>query len=111
MAAKLGRRTDARRMLFRSLLTSLFDRERIVTTEAKAREVRSLAERLITVARRGDLNARREVLRWLLDEGVAKKLCDQIAPRYADRQGGYTRVTKLERRRGDGAPLALLELV
>ena len=107
---KLGRDSIARKALFRSLLTSFFAHERIETTEAKAKEVSGLAEKMITLAKKGDLHARRQVLVWV-DEEVTKKLFDTIAPKYAERQGGYTRVLKLGPRRGDAAPMAILELV
>ncbi|MBX6350124.1 MAG: 50S ribosomal protein L17 [Clostridia bacterium] len=109
--AKLGRPRDARRALFRSLITALFRHEAIVTTEAKAREVDRLAEKLITKAKAGDLHARRQAAAVLLDEDVLKKLFDTLAPRYAERPGGYTRILRLGPRRGDGAPLVRLELV
>ena len=107
---KLGRDSSARKALFRSLLTSFFAHERIETTEAKAKEVSGLPEKMITLAKKGDLHARRQVLVWV-DEEVTKKLFDTIAPKYAERQGGYTRVLKLGPRRGDAAPMAILELV
>ncbi|WP_346354694.1 50S ribosomal protein L17 [Azotosporobacter soli] len=108
---KLGRDSSARKALFRSILTSFFAYERIETTEAKAKEINGLAEKLITLAKRGDLHARRQVLSYLLDEEVVTKLFETIAPKYATRQGGYTRVLKLGPRRGDAAPMAILELV
>lgn len=109
--AKLGRTTDQRKALFRALATALFAHEKIETTEAKARELRSVAERLITTAKRNDLASRRRVLAYLTSEDVTKKLFEQIAPRYADRSGGYTRVYKIGPRRGDAAPMAVVELV
>ncbi|MBX6723121.1 MAG: 50S ribosomal protein L17 [Dactylosporangium sp.] len=109
--AKLGRPKDARRALFRSLVTALFANEAIVTTEAKAREVDAIAQKLITKAKRGDLHARRQAAAMLLDEDVLTKLFDTLGPRYAERQGGYTRKLKIGPRRGDGAPLVRLELV
>lgn len=108
---KLGRDSSARKALFRSMLTSLFQYERIETTEAKAKELRGFAEKMITLAKRGDLHARRQVLAFILDEDVVTKLFNEIAPKYADRQGGYTRVIKLGVRKGDAAPLAIIELV
>ena len=93
------------------VLTSFFQYERIETTEAKAKELRSLADQMVTLAKRGDLHARRQVLAYLMDESVVKKLFDTIAPKYADRQGGYTRVIKTGLRKGDAAPLAIIELV
>ena len=111
MYRKLGRDSSARKALFRGMLTSFFQYDRIETTEAKAKELRVLADQMITLAKRGDLHARRQVLAYLMDEDVVKKLFDEIAPKYADRQGGYTRVIKLGLRKGDAAPLALIELV
>jgi len=108
---KLGRDSGARKALFRNILTSFFAQGRIETTEAKAKEISGLAAKMITLAKRGDLHARRQVLSYLLDEAVVKKLFDEIAPKYKDRQGGYTRVLKLGPRRGDAAPMAILELV
>ncbi len=108
---KLGRDSSARKALFRSMLTSLFQYERIETTEAKAKEIRGLADKMITLAKRGDLHARRQVLAFIMDEEVVKKLFDTIAPKYAERPGGYTRVIKLGVRKGDAAPLAIIELV
>ena len=108
---KLGRDSSARRALFRNMLTSFFAYERIETTEAKAKEVSGLADKMITLAKRGDLHARRQVLSYLMDEEVVKKLFDSIAPKYQERHGGYTRVLKLGFRRGDAAPMAILELV
>ncbi|EGO65323.1 50S ribosomal protein L17 [Acetonema longum] len=108
---KLGRDSSARKALLRSILTSFFAHGRIETTEAKAKETASLADQMITLAKRGDLHARRQVLSFLMDEEVTKKLFDIIAPKYQERQGGYTRVLKLGPRRGDAAPMAILELV
>lgn len=108
---KLGRDSSARKALFRSVLTALFANERIETTEAKAKEISGLAEKMITLGKRGDLHARRQAVSYLQDEEVTKKLFDTIAPKYADRQGGYTRIMKLGPRRGDAAPMAILELV
>ncbi|WP_337290930.1 50S ribosomal protein L17 [Candidatus Methylomirabilis sp.] len=108
---KLGRTTAHREMLLRNLLTSLFHYEKIVTTEAKAKELRKLADKVVTLAKRGDLHARRQAAEVVLDEDVLKKLFDSIGSRFKDRNGGYTRMTKLEYRMGDGAPLAAMELV
>ncbi len=108
---RLGRTSSQRKALFRSLVTSLFREERIVTTEVKAKELRSIAEKLITKAKRGDLHARRQALAYVYDEEVVKKLFDEIAPRYAERNGGYTRIIKVGQRRGDAAETAILELV
>ena len=108
---KLGRDSSARKALFRSILTSFFKHERIETTEAKAKELSGLAEQLITLAKRGDLAARRQAIARLADEEVVRKLFDEIAAKYNDRQGGYTRILKIGPRRGDAAPMVILELV
>lgn len=109
--SKLGRSSAHRKALFRNMVTSLFAEERIETTETKAHEVKAIAEQMITLAKRGDLHARRQVLAYVMDESVVKKLFETIAPRYAERAGGYTRTVKLGPRRGDAAPMAVLELV
>ena len=111
MYRKLGRDSSARKALFRSVLTSFFRHGRIETTEAKAKEVSGLADQLITLAKRGDLAARRTAIARLYDEDVVRKLFSEIAEKYKDRQGGYTRILKLGPRRGDAAPMAVLELV
>lgn len=106
-----GRDTAHRRSMYRNLLTDLLRFERITTTEAKAKELRPMAERLITLGKRGDLHARRQVLGTLYDPRVVKHVFDEIAPRMATRPGGYLRITKLEPRKGDGAAMATIELV
>lgn len=108
---KLGRDSSARKALLRSIVTPLFQHERIETTEAKAKELRKMAEKMLTLAKRGDLHARRQVLAYLMDEDVVKKLFDEIAPKYKDRQGGYTRIIKKGPRQGDAAPIVIIELV
>ena len=108
---KLGRDSSARKALLRSIVTSLFQHERIEATEAKAKELRKMAEKMLTLAKRGDLHARRQVLAYLMDEDVVKKLFDEIAPKYKDRQGGYTRIIKTGFRKGDAAPMVIIELV
>jgi large subunit ribosomal protein L17 len=108
---KLGRVTAHRWALFRNLLTALFRHERITTTVAKAKAVRGLADHVVTLAKRESLHARRQVLALVPDETVVRKVFDTIAARYAERPGGYTRIIRAGQRRGDGAPLALLELV
>lgn len=108
---KLGRVTAHRWALFRNLLTALFTHERITTTEAKAKAVRRLADHMVTLAKREDLHARRQVLRLVPDTKAVKKLFDTIAARYTDRHGGYTRIIKAGHRVGDNASLVLLELV
>ena len=108
---KLGRTSSHRLALLRSLSTSLFKHERIRTTVPKARELRPFAERLITLARRDDLHARRQVIRQIADKDVVKKLFATLGPRFATRPGGYTRTMKLGPRQGDGAEMAFIELV
>tara|TARA_B100000686_G_scaffold313199_1_gene358340 strand:- start:12 stop:386 length:375 start_codon:yes stop_codon:yes gene_type:complete len=108
---KLGRRTDHREAMVNNLVSELFKRERITTTEAKAREVRGAAEKMITKGRRGTLNDRRLVATKLSDDSVVKKLFNEIGPRFANREGGYTRLLKLMQRKGDSASMALLEIV
>ena len=108
---RLSRSTGARKALFKNLLTDLFRNERIETTEVKAKVIRSQAEKMITMARRGDLSSRRRVYSQLNSTKVAKKLFEEIAKEYQDRKGGYTRIYKLGPRKGDAAPMALIELV
>ncbi len=108
---KLGRPTDHRLALFRNLVTDLLKHERIITTEAKAKEVRGLAERVITLGKRGDLSSRRRALGYVYDKAIVRKVFDELGPRYADRPGGYSRIVKLGARRGDGARMAQLELI
>jgi large subunit ribosomal protein L17 len=108
---RLGSGPDHQRLLLNTLAAQLFTHERINTTEAKAKALRPVAERMITFAKRGDLAARREVLKDIPDRDVVHKLFSEIAPRYAERPGGYTRILKLGPRKGDGAPMARIELV
>ena len=108
---KLQRTASHRRAMLRNLATSLFRYERIETTTAKAKDLRPYAERLITLARRGDLHARRLVARKIQDREVLGKLFDEISSRYAERPGGYTRILKLGNRKGDAAEISLIELV
>ncbi len=108
---KLGRPTDHRKAMLRNLVTSLLRNGKIETTETRAKETRRMAEKMITLAKRGDLHARRQVLAYVYDETVVKNLFDEIAPKYADRNGGYTRMLKLGPRRGDAAEVVILELV
>jgi len=108
---KLGRVTAHRWALFRNLLTALFRHEQVTTTVVKAKALRPLADRMVTLAKREELHARRQVLRLIVDAAVVRKLFDTIAARYADRRGGYTRIVRVGRRPGDGAPMAVLELV
>ncbi len=108
---KLGRRTQHRWAMFRNLLVALFRHERITTTEAKAKAVRGAAEHMITLAKRENLHARRQVLSMVPDTEVVHRLFDTVAARFADRPGGYTRIIKTGTRPGDAAPMVLLELV
>ena len=108
---KLGRTTAHRMSLLRNLSTSFFDKERISTTLPKAKELRPFAERLITLARRDDLHSRRMVARSIQNKAVVKKMFDTLGPRFAQRQGGYSRILKLGFRSGDGAEMAILELL
>jgi large subunit ribosomal protein L17 len=109
--ARLGGGPAHQKLILSNLATSLFEHGRITTTEAKARVLRPYAERLITKAKKGDLHNRRQVLRVIRDKGVVHALFEDIAPRYAERPGGYTRITKLGPRKGDNAPMAVIELV
>lgn len=107
----LGRDTAHRLSLYRNLVTDLLKYERITTTEAKAKEIRPMAERIITLGRRGDLHARRQAMKFVFDPRVVKKVFDDIGPRMASRPGGYLRITGMEPRKGDGAKMATIELV
>jgi len=108
---KLGRLTAHRLALFRNQLVSLFEHERIETTEAKAKALRPLADKVISLAKRESLHARRLVLGLVPNRTVVKKIFDSVAPRYADRRGGYTRLFRVGRRVGDGDPVGLIELI
>ncbi|GGC10130.1 50S ribosomal protein L17 [Cellulomonas carbonis] len=108
---RLGGGPAHERLILANLATSLFEHRRITTTETKAKRLRPLAERLITFAKRGDLAARRRVLATVKDKGVVHELFTEIAPAMAERQGGYTRITKIGPRKGDNAPMAVIELV
>ena len=108
---RLGHSPHHEKKLLANLATALFSEGKVETTLAKAKSVRPLAEKLITKARKGDLHSRRIVLRTIRDNAVVTKLFDEVAPEYAERPGGYTRITKLGPRRGDGAEMAVIELV
>ena len=108
---QLGRQTKHRRALFRNLVTSLLDQERIETTEAKAKEIRGFADRMITLGKEGTLPARRRALGFLRSKTVVSKLFDDVAARFKDRPGGYTRIIKTRRRVGDAAEMVAIELV
>jgi large subunit ribosomal protein L17 len=110
---KLGRTSAHRKAMLRNMVTTLLDLEKLETTDAKAKEVRSLAEKMVTLGKRGqeDLAARRQALSVIRSKKVVAKLFNEIGPRFADRPGGYTRIIKVDERRGDGAPLSIIQLV
>ncbi len=108
---RLGMRTSHRQAMLRNMVTALLDREAITTTDAKAKALRSLADKMITLGKRGDLHARRQALQVIRSKKVTRRLFEEIAPRYSDRQGGYVRVLKKGVRPGDGASLSVVELV
>ncbi|MCD6298123.1 MAG: 50S ribosomal protein L17 [Deltaproteobacteria bacterium] len=109
--SQLGRNTSHRKALLRNMVTSLFKHEQIVTTDAKAKALRPVAEKLITLAKRGDLHARRQALAYIQDKGVTHRLFDEVKDRYLDRQGGYLRIVKKGTRKGDGAPVSIIQLL
>ena len=108
---RLGRTTSHREAMFRNLVTSFLNHEKITTTDAKAKEIRSVAEKMITLGKRGDLHALRQAASYIREKSVVTKLFTTIAPRYKDRPGGYTRIVKLGNRLGDAAPISIIELV
>lgn len=108
---KLGRPTDQRKAMLRNLVTSFLEKGRIETTETRAKETQSLAEKMITLGKKNTLHSRRQALETITKEDVVTKVFSEIAPKYAERNGGYTRIYKLGPRRGDNAPMAILELV
>ncbi len=108
---KLGRTTSHREAMFRNMVTSLLKYEKITTTDAKARELRSIAEKMITLGKRGDLHARRQVLSFVRDKEVVGKLFNELSVRYRDWTGGYTRILKMGHRTGDNAPVSIIEFI
>ncbi len=108
---KLGRTASHRKAMFRNMVTSLIEEERVETTVAKAKEARRLVERMITFAKRGDLHARRQAGRVVRNNDALKKLFDDLGPRFAERPGGYTRIMKTGFRNGDNAPMSILEIL
>ena len=108
---KLGRTSDHRKAMLRAMVTYLFENGRIETTVTRAKEVRSLTEKMITIAKEPTLHNKRQVFAFVTKESVSKKLFDEIAPKYADRNGGYTRIIKTGARRGDAAEMAIIELL
>ena len=110
-ARKLGRASDHRKAMLRAMVTYLLENGQIETTVTRAKEVRSMAEKMITIAKTNDLHSKRQALAYITKEDVVKKLFDDIAPKYADRNGGYTRIVKIGPRRGDAAEMAVIKLV
>lgn len=108
---RLGRSTGHRRALYRNLVTDLLKHEKIITTEAKAKEVRGIAEKIITLGKKSGLHSYRQALSFVMDKKVTEKIFADLGPRYKERAGGYTRIVRLEPRLGDGAPMVQLELV
>ena len=108
---KLGRTSDHRKAMLRAMVTFLLENGKIETTVTRAKEVRIMAEKMITLGKEGSLHSKRQVFAYVTKEGVAKKLFDEIAPKYADKNGGYTRIVKIGPRRGDAAEMALIQLV
>lgn len=108
---RLGRTSSHRDAMLRNMVTSLLDQERIVTTVAKAKEARRVAEQMITLGKKGDLHARRQALAYIRSKSIVAKLFDQLSNQYAERKGGYTRIIRTGSRMGDAAPMAILELV
>ena len=110
-ARKLGRSTDHRKAMLRAMVTFLLENGKIETTVTRTKEVRAMAEKMITIAKANDLHSKRQVYSYITKETVAKKVMDEIAPKYADRNGGYTRIVKIGPRRGDAAEMAIIELI
>ena len=108
---KLGMVSSHRNLVLRNMTTDLLKHGKITTTETRAKEVKRMADKMITLGKRGDLHARRQALAYMMDETVVKNLFDEIAPKYAERNGGYTRIMRTSVRRGDSAELAIIELV
>ena len=108
---KLGRTSDHRNAMLRAMVTYLFENGKIETTVTRAKEVRSMAEKMVTLGKKEDLHSKRQVFSYITKETVAKKVIDEYGPKYADRNGGYTRIIKIGARRGDAAELAIIELV
>lgn len=108
---KLGRASDNRKAMLRAMVTYLFENGKVETTVTRAKEVRGMAEKMITLGKKDDLHSKRQIFSYITKEDVAKKVMDEIAPGYEDREGGYTRITRTGVRRGDAAPMAIIELV
>ncbi|MEA3424389.1 MAG: 50S ribosomal protein L17 [Bacillota bacterium] len=108
---KLGRKSSHRELMLRNMTTQLLQHGRITTTETRAKEIRKTVEKVITLGKKGDLHAQRQALSYLTSETVVKNLFDEIAPKYKDRNGGYTKIIKTAPRKGDSAPMAIIELL
>ncbi|MCD6582552.1 MAG: 50S ribosomal protein L17 [Desulfuromusa sp.] len=108
---RLGRKPDHRQHMMQNMVTSFFEHEKITTTVTRAKELRKLVDKMITLGKRGDLHARRQALQVIRDQKIVAKLFEMIAPRYSERPGGYTRIIRLENRQGDNAPMVIFELV
>ena len=108
---KLGRNSSHRKAMFRNMVTSLFKHEQLETTDTKAKGLRPVVEKMITLAKRGDLHARRQALSYMKDKTVTHKMFEELKDRYLDRQGGYVRIVKKGNRRGDGAPVSIIQLL
>ena len=108
---KLGRNSSHRKAMFRNMVTSLFKYEQLETTDAKAKRLRPVAEKMITLAKRGDLHARRQALAYIRDKSVTHRLFEQLKNQYLDRQGGYVRIVKKGNRKGDGSPISIVQLI
>ena len=108
---KLGRASDNRKAMLRAMVTFLLEKGKIETTVSRAKEVRSMTEKMITLGKQNDLHSKRQAYAFITKETVAKKVFDEIAPKYADKNGGYTRIIKIGPRRGDAAEMAIIELV
>ena len=108
---KLGRATDSRNAMLRAMVTYLFENGKIETTVTRAKEVRSMAEKMVTLGKKKDLHSQRQIFSYITKETVAKKVIDEYADKYADRNGGYTRIIKIGARRGDAAEMAIIELI
>lgn len=108
---KLGRDSSHRKAMLRNMVTSLFRYEQMETTDAKAKQLRPVAEKMITLAKRGDLHARRQALAYMQDKNITHKLFEELKDRYLDRQGGYVRIVKKGNRKGDGAPISVVQLL
>ena len=110
-ARKLGRTSDQRKAMLRAMVTYLLENGKIETTVTRAKEVAAMTEKMISIGKTGDLHSKRQILAYVTKEDVAKKLVDEIAPKYADRNGGYTKIIKVGPRRGDAAEMAIIQLV